>query len=541
MDTVAYPDPAFRPSIVANRNTVFLFFTNPTYSPVRMISSTDGGTTFGSVRDISSELASEITWASISGDTVALIYPRQDGYRYILRSTDHGISWSRTNEDLYIEDRIALCPKFLHLAKHGVYGNTGEVVYKRSSNLGTSWQIDTLLTENDGYYSDVPSISAYESKCGTELLMAWRDTKYGYGFLGASIIARAGLAGGKLWLPEQVLTNMLYGTEPQTAIRQNVRAVAWIEEVTPVDTLHAAVRATNSSLTDYCPEKDLTPDVSRGIWPRIAVSSHAVHVVWEQLVDGNSGTFRIFYRRGEIIPSHSSFSLSTGLISFDTTEINDTRTDSVTVSNDGSESLVIGTAIADDENFTVTPSGTTIVPSGSAIFYIHFTPKSFGTHYGKIIFYHNGRTSPDCFTVNGEGKWNRDLIVYRRNIWNLVSIPVKPGPIQTLPHLFSFDGSYTRRDTMVFGRGYWSKPDDTLAYFMGVKIYSESVAVKPGWNLVGSISKPIPRSNLIAVPDSIITSALFEYNGNLYIAADTLYPGRGYWIKVKQSGKILLK
>jgi hypothetical protein len=47
----------------------------------------------------------------------------------------------------------------------------------------------------------------------------------------------------------------------------------------------------------------MTPADSTVEHPNAAVSSSAVHVVWSQLVGGNNGTFRIFYRRGRFLVS----------------------------------------------------------------------------------------------------------------------------------------------------------------------------------------------------------------------------------------------
>ena len=540
LDTVAYPYQAFRPHVLASGDDVYLFFITPEpfNSKVRMLYSSDKGTTFGVVKDISTDEAGEVTWAAINDVIIVLIY--NPNGRKIICSTNRGLTWTRKNEVLNDHAKVTLTTGNLHLVQHTVRGGAAEIEYRRSSNLGDSWQIDTVLSEVDGWYSDIPTIAGYTSKCGTELLTAWRDMKYGcvYCFLGASIISRVGLLNGNLWLPENVLTeNEPKGTEPQVAVNQNVRGVTWMDEIIPADTYHVAVRASNSSLMKYCPKSDLTP-IERAILPQIAVSHHAIHVVWHQ--EDNNGNFRIFYRRGEFIPKDVNFSLSTGFLEIDTTEIGRTKTDTIRVANTGSDTMIIGTAISDNETFTVTPYDTTVAPFSETVFKVSFTPKRYGKHSGKIIFYHNGQSSPDCFDVTGTATWRKETISYRQGEWNMVSIPMKPGPVQSLPSMFSYEGSYIPRDTILFGKGYWSKPAAEVDYY-GVDIWSDTFAVKSGWNMIGSLTGEVLRSDITTIPENIITSLFYIFDGEKYVPADTLKPGRSYWIKVKQDGKLILK
>ncbi len=540
-DTIPSPERTFRSAVVANKQNVFLFFTNVTTSPVRMLASTDGGTTFGTIKDITTDQSSEITWATNSGNTLALIYPMTNGWRRILGSSDGGNLWTRANEDLGYFDRIALTQSALHHVKHAAIFDAAETEYQRSTNLGNSWDVDIVLSQADSIFSAVPTIAAVDTKCGTSILTAWRDEKFGcMGILGCSIISRAGLANGKTWLPELLMTDRPIGSEPRAAMNSKIRALTWWHEVAPYESLHVAIRASNNSITNYCPIKDITPDSTTSGPPQIAVSSHAVHVVWEENVGGSLGTERIFYRRGEFLPSHAVFSLGTGLVEFDTTEVNTTTTDTVLVNNTGSDPLVIGSALSDDPNFSVSPASQVIPPGGSASFVVSFTPVSSGAQGGKIIFFHDGDSSPDCFAVAGVGKWNRTSVSYRGGRWNMVSIPFIPGYVQKLPSMFSYEGHYIRRDTMVYGRGYWAKPDSVVTY-EGANVPTDTVTLRIGWNMIGTLWKEVARTDVMTMPDSIIISHLFGFDGAAYIFADTLYPGKAYWVKAKQAGKLILK
>ena len=540
-DSISYPYHAFRPMILTWNYLVWIFFTGATASdpPIHMIKSSDAGFSWSQVADITVDVSPEVSSAAINNNNIALVFPPNGGVRKILRSTNEGISWTRTNEGIDDYAKVALTPGNLHLVQNTVRDGTAEIEYRRSGNLGTSWNNEKILSTIDRYWSDLPAIAGYTSKCGTELLVAWRDGKYGwYGILGASILGRTGLNNGELWLPEQNFTDEPRGSVPSASISQNVRAIIWKHEITPADTFHVAIRASNSSVANYGPMVDLTPDLRQTGIPSIAVSKKGIHAVYELY---NGSTFRIFYRRGEFIQKDANFSLSVSYLEMDTTEIGRTTTDTVRVMNTGSDTLIVGTAISDNENFSVTPGDSTVAPLGEAIFKVHYTPKSYGSHTGKIIFYHNGRTSPDCFDLSGVGTWRKDMFGYQQGQWNLLSIPLKPSERHTLPSMFAYEGGYVQKDTMLSGTGYWAKPGESIVAYTGSPVWSDTFKVKKGWNMIGSLTGDVLRDSIMTLPDSIITSSFYNYSGSQYLSADTIKPGHGYWIKVNADGKLYMK
>lgn len=135
---------------------------------------------------------------------------------------------------------------------------------------------------------------------------------------------------------------------------------------------------------------------------------------------------------------------------------------------------------------------------------------------------------------------------YRRG-WNLISIPVLEGNLlaaglfpKATSRAMMYDGAYLQADTLVLGRGYWLKfgDEETHAYH-GPPVRSDSINVVTGWNIIGSISLLIPVSQLASDPPGLVTSNFFDY-GTTYAVTDTLCPGRGYWVKVRGDGKLIL-
>jgi hypothetical protein len=136
--------------------------------------------------------------------------------------------------------------------------------------------------------------------------------------------------------------------------------------------------------------------------------------------------------------------------------------------------------------------------------------------------------------------WNLHSLPKTENSYNIDS--VYPGA--SLPHgnPFAYHDGYVSGNSVAHGTGFWIK--FSAAGNIPVKgklLLLDTVAVSAGWNMVGSIGIPLPVDSIVQAPDSIITSQFFGYTQAGYFAADTLFPNKGYWVKTKQSGQLVLK
>jgi photosystem II stability/assembly factor-like uncharacterized protein len=131
--------------------------------------------------------------------------------------------------------------------------------------------------------------------------------------------------------------------------------------------------------------------------------------------------------------------------------------------------------------------------------------------------------------------------------WNLVSLPMSTQDNRT-PALFpsaisgasAYNGNYVINDTLKVGIGYWLKFDTAgVINITGSQYLQDTIPVVSGWNLLGSISMPVPVSSILSNPPRMVTSNFFGYHGD-YVALDTIYPGKGYWVKVEGSGSLVL-
>jgi photosystem II stability/assembly factor-like uncharacterized protein len=99
----------------------------------------------------------------------------------------------------------------------------------------------------------------------------------------------------------------------------------------------------------------------------------------------------------------SSFSVAPSTVNFGNVTVGSPRTDSVTVTNGGTATLVIDSVRSTNTQFTVTPTTASIFPSDNAKFYITFGPASASATSGNIVFFHNAPTVRDTVRVSGTG------------------------------------------------------------------------------------------------------------------------------------------
>jgi hypothetical protein len=129
--------------------------------------------------------------------------------------------------------------------------------------------------------------------------------------------------------------------------------------------------------------------------------------------------------------------------------------------------------------------------------------------------------------------------------WNMVSVPLTVADYRKIilfptaqSSAFAFDAGYLSKDILKNGVGYWLKFNANQNIPMsGAARSSDSVDVSAGWNMIGSISSPLPISNITTSPGVNITSQFYQYQAG-YTQAETVFPGKAYWIKVSAPGKL---
>lgn len=132
--------------------------------------------------------------------------------------------------------------------------------------------------------------------------------------------------------------------------------------------------------------------------------------------------------------------------------------------------------------------------------------------------------------------------------WNLLSMPLVPDdstvaaiyPTATSA-AFTYQAGYQSQSAVSPGKGYWLKFGSAQSVNLdGGILAADTVEVSQGWNIVGTISAPVPVSSIASEPGGIVTSSFFGYDAG-YFTADTLQPGYGYWVKAGSAGALILQ
>jgi hypothetical protein len=108
--------------------------------------------------------------------------------------------------------------------------------------------------------------------------------------------------------------------------------------------------------------------------------------------------------------------------------------------------------------------------------------------------------------------------------------------------LYAYENGYVQRDEMEAGVGYWSKFDETgeTVHYIGEQMLKYNVYVKKRWNIIGGLSVPLAVNDVQSIPPGLVVSPFYGYDTSGYFTADTLYPGRAYWVKVSEDATLVL-
>ncbi len=176
--------------------------------------------------------------------------------------------------------------------------------------------------------------------------------------------------------------------------------------------------------------------------------------------------------------------------------------------------------------------------------------------YANEVVYIKFRLSTNATNVNdgwyiddfylGEAEASTTVSIDAMSSWNLLSVPlnVPDKSVTTLfpsanSSAFAYSGGYVNVDSFELGSGYWLKFDTAQSIQLsGTTALLDTFNVNAKWNLVGSISDVIDVSKVKSIPTGIITSSFYGFNGS-YNSVSTIEPGKAYWVKVSQSGKLI--
>jgi hypothetical protein len=469
------------------------------------------------------------------GGTVVIAYRMGGNTVYIRRSTDRGSSWTDLGAAYNGDSRGLAATDFgVHSIWQDGTGFGLELFYRRSTDGGLSWSPEMQASSFDGENSQSPRISANESG---NVFLVWNDQKYG-GFFGGTILLKRSEDNGASWKSEHIISQFATALFPRVFSKGSVVAVTWDNDDEDLGAIR--LRMSFDSGDTWTSIIEVAPVEEMGGMSDIWIQDSTIHMVWGSDKVSNS---EIYYKQG-----HFSISDQPPVVYAESTH----------VQPDGSIHLI---ALARDCNILTGSNGVESV----ALMYSHdgLTFLPLGLSHDTADTYSTDIPS----SVTAEGFWSflraKDSTgnvtdtdvrytlpqVLVQPGWNMVSIPMRAVDsskgalfVNATSPAFSFDGRYARSETLKTGVGYWLKYDaEERVVLNGTPSFNLDVPVSAGWNMIGSVTRPVAVSSIEQIPDSILASGFVEYNVSIgYVPTDTLLPTRGYWVKSVQAGRLLL-
>ena len=244
----------------------------------------DPGDSFGSFNN---------AWCvAANGNVVHVVwYDYRDGNPeiYYKRSTDGGITWGMdtrltNNTGVSVSSTIVVSGSFVHVAWCDNRDDNKEIYYKRSTDGGISWGEDTRLTNNSSY-SEFPSIAA----SGSNVHVVWKDLRDGNN----EIYYKRSADNGANWGADIRMTNDSFASwYPSVAVSGSNVYVVWYDRRDGNAEIYYK-HSTDGGIT-WGSDIRLTNN-SAGSWaPTITVSGSNLHILW---TDDRDGNYEIYYKR----------------------------------------------------------------------------------------------------------------------------------------------------------------------------------------------------------------------------------------------------
>jgi len=157
------------------------------------------------------------------------------------------------------------------------FGDT-EIMYKRSTNSGTSWEPVVRLTNNTGA-SENPTIVSY----GNNLHVVWQDLRDG----NHEIYYKVSTNAGTLWSGDTRLTNNIAtSVNPAVSISVNTLTVVWNDDREGNNEIYFK-RSTDGGY-NWDPTVRITDNTSSSTNPSISALTDRIYIAWQDNRDGNN-------------------------------------------------------------------------------------------------------------------------------------------------------------------------------------------------------------------------------------------------------------
>jgi PKD repeat protein len=132
--------------------------------------------------------------------------------------------------------------------------------------------------------------------------------------------------------------------------------------------------------------------------------------------------------------------------------------------------------------------------------------------------------------------------------WNMVGVPllVENTNYQFLfpdavgGTLFRFGQGYISDQNMIPGSGYWLRfYNSGVSTIAGFVVPQLELNLMTNWNLISGSATEIPVTSIIDPEGIIVPNTFYVYDGG-YVNAESLVPGKSYWMRASDSGTIII-
>lgn len=255
--------------------------------------SVDGGLSWsGDTRLTNDTAASRFPSVAVSGLVVSVIWQdARDGNDeiYYKRSADGGISWgadTRLTNDTAgsIFATVSASDSIVNVLWEEYRDGNAEIYDKHSTDGGLSWSPDTRLM-NDPAESFSPNTWSF----GPTVHLVWYDTRNG----NAEIYYKRSPDGGLSWGADTRMTNNAAGSyHPSVSASGSNVHLTWYDERDGNREIY--YKTSTDAGISWGADTRLTSNISESSHPSVTISGLGVHIVWQDIRDGN---WEIYYKR----------------------------------------------------------------------------------------------------------------------------------------------------------------------------------------------------------------------------------------------------
>ena len=297
------PGGSYRPVIAVSGSVVYVVWNEDVGDSILYTRSTNSGREWNIPKTLSS--SGFVVDIEVSGDSV-FVYWGTTTAAYLSISTNCGFSWLPAqqvpkNQGGFTDD-IAVHLPFIHL----VYGGTtypADIYYKRSTDIGQTWCDSIMLSENDIWIGQYPSIAVDRD---SNIYVDWWDYKNSpYAWTGSIFFRRSLDDNSASWDTIQNITTLYRAKLSHIAVFENDVHIVWMDQRdysgSPFDSFEIYYRYSSDRGNSWGPETRLTNDPNNSQDASLAVNSTGVYLVWADNRDLDSAGrgYEVYFKRGE--------------------------------------------------------------------------------------------------------------------------------------------------------------------------------------------------------------------------------------------------